>query len=136
MSSKKSMIAIALLLAISILALLFVSGNIHMESEQKDVLKITFLKVGKADAIIAQTQEKTMVIGAGEEDDGEEVVSFLTNQGIFKVDVLIITHYDQDHVGGADTLVESLDVAQVFLPDYEGSHTEYLDFMTSLDKKR
>lgn len=136
MSSKKSMIAIALLLAISILVLLFVSGNIHMESEQKDALKITFLKVGKADAIIAQTQEKTMVIDAGEEDDGEEVVSFLTNQGIFKVDVLIITHYDQDHVGGADTLVESLDVAQVFLPDYEGSHTEYLDFMTSLDKKK
>ena len=30
MSGKKSMIAIALLLAISILALLFVSGNIHM----------------------------------------------------------------------------------------------------------
>ena len=44
MSGKKSMIAIALLLAISILALLFVSGNIHMESEQKDALKITFLK--------------------------------------------------------------------------------------------
>lgn len=62
MSGKKSMIAIALLLAISILALLFVSGNIHMESEQKDALKITFLKVGKVDAIIAQTQEKTMVM--------------------------------------------------------------------------
>ena len=135
MSGKKSRIAIALLLAISILALLFVSGNIHMESEQKDALKITFLKVGKVDAIIAQTQEKTMVIDAGEEDDGEEVVSFLTNQGVFKVDVLIITHYDQDHVGGADTLVESLDVAQVFLPDYEGNHIEYLDFMTSLDEK-
>ena len=135
MSGKKSMIAIALLLAISILALLFVSGNIHMESEQKDALKITFLKVGKVDAIIAQTQEKTMVIDAGEEDDGEEVVSFLTNQGVFKVDVLIITHYDQDHVGGADTLEESLDVAQVFLPDYEGNHIEYLDFMTSLDEK-
>lgn len=135
MSGKKSMIAIALLLAISILALLFVSGNIHMESEQKDALKITFLKVGKVDAIIAQTQEKTMVIDAGEEDDGEEVVSFLTNQGVFKADVLIITHYDQDHVGGADTLVESLDVAQVFLPDYEGNHIEYLDFMTSLDEK-
>ena len=83
MSGKKSMIAIALLLAISILALLFVSGNIHMESGQKDALKITFLKVGKVDAIIAQTQEKTMVIDAGEEDDGEEVVSFLTNQGVF-----------------------------------------------------
>lgn len=40
------------------------------------------------------------------------------------VDVLIITHYDQDHVGGADTLVESLDGSAGFLPDYEGNHIE------------
>ena len=46
-----------------------------------------------------------MVTDAGEEDDGEEVVSFLTNQGVFKVDVLIITiHYDQDHVGAEQIL--------------------------------
>ena len=39
MSGKKSMIAIALLLAISILALLFVSGNIHKVIEVYDVWK-------------------------------------------------------------------------------------------------
>ncbi len=33
-----------------------------MESEQKDALKITFLKVGKVDAIIAQTQEERIPV--------------------------------------------------------------------------
>ena len=41
MSGKKSMIAIALLLAISILALLFVSGNIHMEIAVGDHVQIS-----------------------------------------------------------------------------------------------
>lgn len=121
--------------AISILTFLFVSGEICTNGKQKDPFKLTFLKVGKADAIIAQAGGKNMVIDAGEEDDGERVVFFLTNQGISKVAVLMITHFDQDHVGGADILVESLQVEQVPLPNYEGNHLEYLDFMASLDGK-
>lgn len=100
-----------------------------------NVLKATFLKVGKADAIVIQEGKKTMVIDVGEEEDGEEVVGFLENQGISKVDTLMITHYDQDHVGGADTLVEQMEIGNVILPAYEGDSTEYVDFMKTLERK-
>ena len=70
------------------------------------MLKIVLLKVGKADAIIAQANGKAIVIDAGEEEDGEEIVTYLKNQGLSRIEALIITHYDRDHVGGADTLVE------------------------------
>ena len=128
------MIAIALLLAISILALLFVS-EIFIWRVNKGCIKNHISESWKSRRYHCPDSRKTMVIDAGEEDDGEEVVSFLTNQGVFKVDVLIITHYDQDHVGGADTLVESLDVAQVFLPDYGETISNIWIFMTSLDEK-
>lgn len=105
------------------------------EENQGKVLKATLLKVGKADAIVIQEGENTMVIDAGEEEDGEEVVEFLENQGISNVDTLIITHYDQDHVGGADTLVEAMEIGQVLLPAYEGDSTEYVDFMNALERK-
>lgn len=104
-------------------------------AEAKDVLKTTLLKVGKADAIIFEYGEFTMVIDAGEEDDGEEVTEFLNSRNITDVDVLIITHFDRDHVGGADILVESLPVKQVILPDYESEHIEYIDFMNALKEK-
>lgn len=102
---------------------------------EQEALKVTLLKVGKADAIALLTKEKAMVIDAGEEEDGEELVTFLTQQGIRKVDTLIITHYDQDHVGGADTLIEEMEVGQVLLPAYRGKHSEYADFMKALEKK-
>lgn len=105
------------------------------DEESAAPLKVSLLKVGKADAIVVQTDEKTMVIDTGEEEDGEEVVMFLENQGIKYVDTLIITHFDRDHVGGADTLVESMEVGQVFLPAYEGNRTEYFDFMEALKQK-
>ncbi len=104
--------------------------------ESDDVLNVSLLKVGKADAIVFEYGSFTMVIDAGEEDDGQEVVDFLQKRNIAAVDVLIITHYDQDHVGCADTLVESAAVKQVILPHYESDHIEYLDFMKALETEQ
>lgn len=105
------------------------------QSEEKDVLKVSLLKVGKADAIVVQLGTQTMVIDTGEEEDGTELVKFLEKQGVSKVDILIITHFDKDHVGGADTLVEAIEIGEVLLPDYEGEGTEYLDFMNALESR-
>lgn len=98
-------------------------------------LKVTFLKVGKADAIVCQCGKETMVIDTGEEEDGEELVAFLKDRGVFWVDILMITHYDQDHVGGADTLLETMDVGEILVPDYEGTSMEYLDFLMAAEQK-
>ena len=76
-----------------------------------------------------------MVIDAGEEEDGEELVAFFEQQEISKVDILIITHFDRDHVGGADSLVEAMEIGEVVLPDYEGDGTEYWDFMKVMEEK-
>ena len=98
----------------------------------EEPLTATLLRVGRADAIVLNTEGHTMVIDAGEEEDGAEVAAFLRDRGIRRVDVLVITHFDKDHVGGADTLVEELTVERVLLPDYEGDSTEYLDFLDAL----
>lgn len=99
---------------------------------EKAALEVTLLKVGKADAIVVQAQAQAMVIDTGEDADGAELVSFLKSQGCEKVDTLIITHFDKDHVGGADTLVESMELGQVLLPDYQGTGTEYQEFISAL----
>ena len=104
------------------------------QKERVTPLTVTLLKVGKADAIIALSGTHALLIDAGEEDDGEEIVEYLRNNGISEIDFMIITHFDQDHVGGADTVVEKLKINNVYLPDYEGTHTEYTDFLVSLEQ--
>lgn len=132
---KNKITAAMILLGITGSILAKQGGCIVQGAAETEPLKATFLKVGKADAIAIQTGEDTLVIDTGEEEDGEELVFYLKNQGISQVDTLLITHYDQDHVGGADTLIESMDVGRVLVPDYEGTSTEYQDFMIALEEK-
>ncbi len=128
----------------AVLLLLILAGSVLMltlakrpvQGEQKEALKTVLLKVGKADAIVVQAGGKAIVIDAGEEEDGEEVVAYLNNQGLSRIEALIITHYDRDHVGGADTVVEQMEIGEVFVPAYTGSHTEYADFITALEEKK
>ena len=114
---RKRIVTVMVPLALAAVILLLSRSGLSPGCETLEALKITILKVGKADAIVVQAGNETLVIDAGEDEDGEEVAKFLTDQGVHTVNTLIITHFDKDHVGGADTLVESLEVGQVFVPD-------------------
>lgn len=105
--------------------------SVRMESTE-DGLVITAFSVGKADALLLQTDAYVMLIDAGEEDDGPYLLEELSARGIEKVDMLLITHFDKDHVGGASYLMEHLEVKAVRMPDYQGERPEYLAFLKTL----
>ena len=67
----------------------------------EETMRIDFLNVGKADAIIIAKDPYTIVIDTGTNAQGKVLVRELQNRGCKSVDLLIITHYDKDHVGGA-----------------------------------
>ena len=119
--------AAAVLLAFTVIF----SSGCSPNSERADLkpLSVSLLKVGKADAVIALSNEHALLIDAGEEDDGEEILDFLNKHLINEIDALIITHFDKDHVGGADTVLENIPVKTVYTPDYEGTGTDYFDFL-------
>lgn len=102
---------------------------------QSDVLSINCLSVGKADAIIIQQGEHAVLIDAGESNDGSAVVSALKNQGISNLDAFIITHYDQDHVGGAQKVIQNMEIGRIICPDYEGDNAEYGAFVRAVKNK-
>ncbi|MEG2174324.1 MAG: MBL fold metallo-hydrolase [Oscillospiraceae bacterium] len=132
---QKAKPALALLLCIATCVPILWGCQASTQHAQMTPLTVSLLKVGKADAIVLATEGHAMVIDAGEEDDGDELVAFLKEQGIQRVDTLVITHFDRDHVGGADTLVEEMEIGQVLLPAYQGSSTDYLDFMEAMKQK-
>ena len=70
--------------------------------------EVTFLDVGKADAMILRTANSTVIIDCGEKGDGKDIVNMLSEEEITSVDCLIITHFDQDHVGGAAKVIKSI----------------------------
>jgi competence protein ComEC len=63
--------------------------------------------VGQGDAMLIRSGEQTMLIDVGRE--ASLVANCLGDNEVSKIDLLVLTHYDQDHVGG----IEGLDNIQI-----------------------
>lgn len=101
-------------------------------SAKKRELELSVLRIGAADCIILISGERAVMIDAGEDDDGAEIVSFLAKKGVQSLDCLIITHFDKDHIGGADAVLAGVEVGRVLMPDYEKDGKQYGELADAL----
>lgn len=85
-----------------------------------------FLKVGKADAILLSTNTANVMVDTGTAASSFDVVDRLEELGIDSLDTLIITHFDQDHIGGAAAVLDAVKVGEV-LTSYQAKESEEVD---------
>lgn len=96
-------------------------------------LTVTFLKVGKADGIVLRTDTHTVLIDCGEKSDGKKMVAFLEENGVTDIDYMILTHYDQDHIGGAAKVLKYFTVQHIIAADYTEDSEEYENLIQAMD---
>lgn len=72
-------------------------------------LEIHHLDVGQADAtLLIAPNGETMLIDTGDwRQDGQEVLAYLDEQGIDRIDHLVATHGHADHIGGHAAIIET-----------------------------
>ena len=98
-------------------------------------LSVQFFDVGKADAMmITAPSGEHILIDAGTNKNGKALVKRFSEEGITRIDLMIITHFDKDHVGGADKVLEELSVARVVMPQYAKESKQYTQFLEALSK--
>ena len=114
----------------SLLAL-FIALPAHSVASTR-TLDVVFLKAGKADAIILFTENSTVLIDTGKNKMGDEIVTLLQSRGIERIDIMLITHFDKDHVGGADKVLEALPVDTVYEPNYFSDSKQFLQYKEAL----
>jgi competence protein ComEC len=100
---------------------------------ERGTATIAFLDVGQGDAILIRTPHgrHVLVDGGGTNrfiKPGEEwklrrdpyevgkdlIVPLLKKRGIHQLDAILISHADQDHIGGLQAVIEEIPVARVF----------------------
>lgn len=84
-------------------------------------LNIFYFSVGSADSILILLENNVMLIDAGNVGDGDNIVQFLKAQGINKIDYLIGTHVDNDHIGGIYKVINNIYVQNLYIPKYENN---------------
>ena len=101
---------------------------------QADALRVDFYDMGKADAMLITTPSGVRIlIDAGTNKGGKALVQRFKKEGISEIDTMIITHYDKDHVGGADKILEEIAVRQVIHPVYNKESKQHTQFMEALE---
>ena len=97
--------------------------------ERNDSLLVHFISVGQGDAIaINLPDDKVMIIDTGPEDSAVTLTNYiehnvLNNSHNKKIDYLILTHADSDHIGGALRLLKQFDIKNIYIP-YMESYTD------------
>ena len=71
-----------------------------------------------ADCALIKQGDISILIDTGEDTDAEAIMAFLEEQGVNSISLLILTHPDKDHIGGAPALVERFPVKRVVYPRY------------------
>jgi competence protein ComEC len=74
-------------------------------------LRVTFLDVGQGDATLIQHRSATVLVDAGPPDGG--IVARLRRAGVDRIDVLVVTHAQADHDGGAAAVLRVMPVGLV-----------------------
>lgn len=87
-------------------------------------LEVVMFDVGEADSMLISTPSKkvNILIDTGRGIDINNIIIYLKSIGISKLNYLIITHGDEDHIGGALYLIDNFKVDNVILN--KGDYTE------------
>ncbi len=101
-------------------------------------LQVHFIDVGNADCILIRQGEANALIDAGERGDSETILTYLREQGVDKLDLVVATHLHADHIGSMAKVIDALPpttFVMSFMPEEETPTTAtYLSMLESLDK--
>ncbi len=128
MSRRRSLLAAPLLLFLVLLA--SACGPLSGESvggaspPPAGSLSVSFIDVGQGDGVLVQAGEENYLIDAGRAEEGPNVVDFLRSRGVEKLEGIVVSNPDADHIGGFLDVFDAFEIRSVYLSgDTKGTLT-------------
>ena len=85
-------------------------------------LEVSVLDVGQGQCVVLRSGGKTAVVDCGGTGQpGRTAARYLQSKGAGRVDLLLLTHYDDDHISGVGALGEIMPVGEIIGPDLPGA---------------
>lgn len=107
----------------------------EMFKNSPHVMHAEFLNTGESDCILIRMDDKVILVDTADTDDTTKIKNKLQSYEISTIDYLIITHYDNDHIGAISALLNDFAVGQVYMPDYVRDSGLYRGMMSALQEK-
>ena len=103
------------------------------KQETDSQLQVHFIDVGQGDSTLIVCDGHAMLIDAGDNSKGAAVQLYLYKKGIARLDYVIGTHPDADHIGGLDVILTKFPCDTIMLPDCSSDTSAYQDVIDCMD---
>lgn len=113
-----------------LLAVLTSCADIQTE---KGVLCVYYFNVGQGDAALAVLDGTSILFDAGTNESAEKLAAYLSRLQIEKIDCMVLSHPHEDHIGGADTVLERFKVDSVIMPLSDSLDRCYVELVNAVN---
>ena len=97
------------------------SDNESSKANSQIKPSVNFIDVGFSECTFIKFNDgKTMMIDCGDEQSFDKIKKYLSDRSIESIDWLILTHPDDEHVGGAVSIMQEFSVKKLFAPKLDG----------------
>ena len=110
--------------------------NTWQDLQKQEGMEVHFLDVGQGDATLIICGEHAMLIDAGDNSKGTAVQNYLQKQGVTRLDYLIGTHPDADHIGGLDVIITKFDCNRIIMPEVQRDMATYRDVIDAMEYRQ
>ena len=104
------------------------------EQTGQDTLTVHFIDVGHGDAALITCGQHAMLVDCGKNIKGRMVSDYVREQGVDRLDYLILTHPDNDHIGGAPVILEDFPIEKILVSSYAKESSEYELLKSTLEQ--
>ena len=93
------------------------------------------IDINQGDCTLIRVGDNAMIIDAGNNGYGTQVRRYIEKLGIEKLDYVIGTHPDSDHIGGLDVVIYNFECGKIFMPDCSKDTKTYDDVIQIVKNK-
>ena len=139
--SKAKGIATAVVVLIAVIAGLFFGKDAIFGGNTSDPVsggevQFHFIDVGQGDAALIRTEKGDILIDAGTNSSEDELKAYLDRLGVTDIEYAVFTHPHEDHIGGADMILNTYNVKNVILPDATSTSKTFERMMDAIEAER
>ena len=135
MARRKKSHGKGIVTAVIVLIAVITALLLHKDADGGEV-QFHFIDVGQGDAALIRTEKGDILIDAGTNSSEDELKAYLDRLGVTDIEYAVFTHPHEDHIGGADMILNTYNVKNVVLPDATATSKTFERMMDAIEAEK
>lgn len=104
--------------------------------QQTDTMRVSFIDVGQGNCTFITCGNKAILVDSGEVGAAQTVINYIKNQGVEKIDCVVVTHPHSDHMGAMTKILYEFKIGDFIMPEIPNNiiptNKTYEKFLTAV----